>query len=260
MDHEGKKSPGRERHKQKAVAPGGRNAHITIMKILYLALAVMLGSSGTSVMAQTAAPLTVTTGRVVIAVDSLVAPGTGFVASVWLLDTTMMLGGFNLHLEYDHNALVFDSATFGALTKGEWEYLAVRTGKLTSGDSLAVASFIRMVGLADQQDAANRHPSARSQVGPGEVARLYFYATDDRDFRGLTLPLRFRWGKCDDNSFSDKSGHVLLVGRSVVEGDGRAIAAADSTHAGPREDCFKRRYNAPVRAFDFRNATVRIGE
>ncbi len=210
--------------------------------------------------AQSRPPQTATTGRVVLESDSLVPPGTPFVVVVRLLDTTIALGGFNLYLEYDHNALALDSATFGSLTAGEWEYIAVRTGRISSGDSLAVSSFIRIVTIADQQDKANRHPSERSQTGPGEILRLYFYSTDDRDFRGLTFPLRFAWQKCDDNSFSDKTGHILLVGRSAAERNSLPAAAAGARFAGPPPDCIKRRYNAPLPVFDFHNSAVRIGD
>ncbi len=210
--------------------------------------------------AQSRPTQTATTGRVALESDSLVPPGTSFVVAVRLLDTTIALGGFNLYLEYDHNALVLDSATFGSLTAGEWEYIAVRTGRVSSGDSLAVSSFIRIVTIADQQDKANRHPSERSQTGPGEILRLYFYSTDDRDFRSQTFPLRFAWQKCDDNSFSDKTGHVLLVGRSSVERDGSPAVAAGARFAGPLPDCIKRRYNAPLPVFDFRNSAVRISD
>ncbi len=225
-----------------------------------LLLIILTFQCTAAVFAQKGDTQTATTGRVALEADSLVSPGTPFVVAVRLLDTTIALGGFNLFLEYDHNALAFDSATFGSLTAGEWEYIAVRTGKVSSGDSLPVASFIRIVTIADQHDQANRHPSERSQTGPGEILRLYFYSTDDRDFRGLTLPLRFAWQKCDDNSFSDKTGHVLLVGRSAVEQNGASASVAGARYAGPPPDCIKRRYNAPLPVFDFQNAAVRIAD
>ncbi len=188
--------------------------------------------------------------------DSVVNSGEQMVVSLKITDSTAALGGFNFYIEFDDQAFVFDSATFGSLTAGNWEYLTARSGRMPAADSTSRSAFLRLVAIADQQDVKNHTPTPRSLVGPGELLKIYFYVSDRLQYRGETLPIRFYWGKCDDNTISDKSGHQLFAARSVIG----VNEADDVPFHGPMGNCFSQRHNAPKRVIDFHQLHVRIRE
>lgn len=195
-------------------------------------------------------------GTVELRGDSLVTPGAPFEVSIYLTDSTAIVGGFNLLIEFDYGALVFDSATLGQHTKGQWEYFTVRSALSKSEDEKSTAAFIRLLAIADSQDPDNKHPDSISLVGPGEIAKLFLYATDRSDFSGKTTNLRFLWEKCADNTFSDKSGNRLLLAASVIGTDQKLITT--ERYSGPTESCFRSGYNPPSRSFRFANLAFRI--
>lgn len=195
-------------------------------------------------------------GTVELRGDSLVAPGAPFEISVYLADSTTVVGGFNLLIEFDFGALVFDSAVFGQHTKGQWEYLTVRSALLRPDDEKSTAAFIRLLAIADSQDPDNKHPDSTSLVGPGELARLYLYASDRIDYSGTTTNLKFLWEKCADNTFSDKSGNRLMLASDVIGADRKVITAEH--YRGPIESCFKSGYNPPERTFRYVNHSNKI--
>ncbi len=195
-------------------------------------------------------------GTVELRGDSIVVPGAPFEISLYLTDTTTVVGGFNLLIEFDYGALVFDSAVLGQHTKGQWEYFTFRSALLKPDDEKSTAAFIRLLAIADNQDPGNKHPDSTSLVGPGEIVKLYLYATDRGDYSGKTTGLKFLWEKCADNTFSDKSGNRLMLASSVMGADAKLITA--ERYGGPSESCFKTGYNPPTRAFGFANLSFRI--
>ncbi len=195
---------------------------------------------------------------VAIRCDSVATAGDKFVVGLVFSDTTMPVAGFNLNIEYDRGALVFDSATLGSLTAGEWEYFSSRSGLIDRSDSGSTAGFIRLVALADQQDAENKTPKPRSLVGPGELVQIYFYVSERKEYQGGSTFLRFIWTKCDDNSFSDKSGTKLYLSRDVYDATGKRPANGVDKYAGAANNCLSSRRNPPVRMFDFRSAATVI--
>ncbi len=196
------------------------------------------------------------TGRVELRADSTVTAGSVFVVSVFLVDTVNIIGGFDLQIEFDYGALVFDSAVLGSHTKGNWEYFMARSALLKPEDSASTAGFIRLLAIADEQDAANKHPDPLSLVGPGEIARLYLYASERKEYSGTSTDLKFLWNKCSDNSFSDPSGNRLLLADIVFDGGGKRVSV--DRYSGPAMKCFSTGYNAPRRAFTFANLTMKI--
>jgi hypothetical protein len=190
--------------------------------------------------------------------DSIVTAGGELIVGLVFSDTTMPVAGFNLNIEYDRGALVFDSATLGSLTAGEWEYFSSRSGLIDRSDSSSSAGFIRLVGLADQPDAENKTPKPRSLVGPGELVRIYFYVSERKEYQGAPTLLRFIWTKCDDNSFSGIGGIKLHVSRDAYDAAGKRLTNGVDKYAGAANNCFTSRKNPPVKEFDFRSAAIVI--
>jgi hypothetical protein len=197
-------------------------------------------------------------GTVAIRCDSVATAGEEFIVGLIFSDTTISVAGFNLNIEYDRGALVFDSATLGSLTAGEWEFFSSRSGLIDRSDSGSSAGFIRLIALADQPDSLNKAPKPRSLVGPGELVLIYFYVSDRKDYQGELTSLRFTWTKCDDNSFSDKSGIKLYLSRDVFDAADRRMANGVDKYSGAANNCFSSRRNPPIRVFDFHNAATMI--
>lgn len=200
-------------------------------------------------------------GSVAIVADSVVRPGTPLTVAIVFTDTTVAVAGFNFYIEYDRGALVFDSAVLGGLTQGEWEYFTTRSGLLNPTDSGSASAYIRLLAIADAEDAQKRSPKPRSLVGPGELVKLFLYASDRSDYQNQSTYLRFIWGKCDDNSFSDKSGNKLYLSRDVRDSEGRILATGFDKYSGAKPACFVARPNRPntaQRVFDFRSVGIVI--
>ena len=229
--------------------------------LLYLAVELLLSVSliaESTDQSATKQNQTLPHGAMAIKCDSIAIAGREFIVGLVFSDTTMPVAGFNLNIEYDRGALVFDSATLGSLTLGEWEYFGSRSGLIDRSDSGSAAGFIRLVALADQQDARNKTPKPRSLVGPGELVRIYFYVSERKEYRGLSTFLRFIWTKCDDNSFSDKSGIKLYASRDVYDPTSKRLTTGVDKYAGASNNCFSSRNNAPVRVLDFRSTAAVI--
>ena len=195
-------------------------------------------------------------GAVELRGDTAVAPGVAFQVSIYLTDSTSVIGGFNLLIEFDYGALVLDSAILGKHTSGQWEYFTFRSALLDPKDEKSTAAYIRLLAIADNQDAGNKHPDSSSLVGPGEIARLYLYSTERQDYQGKKTELKFLWEKCADNTFSDKSGNRLMLASSVNGADGKILTA--ERYSGPATSCFASRYNPPTRSFNYLNHSIRI--
>ncbi len=195
-------------------------------------------------------------GSVELRGDTAVAPGAAFEVSLYLTDSTNMIGGFNLLIEFDYGALVLDSAVLGKHTSGQWEYFTFRSALLDPKNEKSSAAYIRLLAIADNQDAGNKHPDSSSLVGPGEIARLYLYSTERKDYQGKKTELKFLWEKCADNTFSDKSGNRLMLAAAVIGADGKAITA--ERYKGPVASCFASKYNPPTPSFTYLNHSIRI--
>ena len=195
-------------------------------------------------------------GTVELRGDTTVAPGAAFQVSIYLTDSANVVGGFNLLIEFDYGALVLDSAVLGKHTSGQWEYFTFRSALLDPKDEKNTSAYIRLLAIADNQDAGNKHPDSSSLVGPGEIARLYLYSTERKEYQGKKTELKFLWEKCADNTFSDKSGNRLLLAGSVIGTDGKILTA--ERYSGPTTSCFTSKYNPPARSFTYLNHSIRI--
>lgn len=224
------------------------------MLLKSLVITVLLALTAKSAAAADIAPTGF--GALELRGDTAVSAGAAFEVSIYLADSMNVVGGFDLQIEFDYGALVFDSAVLGKHTKGQWEYFTVRSGLLRPEEENSTAAFIRLLSIADSQDPANKHPDSAALVGPGEIARLYLYATDRKDYQGKTAELKFLWNKCSDNSFSDKSGNRLMLASSAIAADGSIIKTEH--YSGPAAKCFTTGYNPPTRSFTFVNFAVRI--
>ena len=207
-----------------------------------------------------AGPSPIASSSIRIKCDSVVLAGSEIVMGIVFADTSEPVGGFNLAIEYDRGALVFDSATLGKLTQGEWEYFSSRSGLQNPADSTSSLSFIRMIAIADQQDNANKTPNPRSLVGPGEIVRLHFYVGERKEYNSKETLVRFIWTKCDDNSFSDKTGNHLYVSLNVSDADGKQLPSGADKYSGVKKSCFSSRRNPPEQRFNFTSAKMLISD
>jgi hypothetical protein len=117
-------------------------------------------------------------------------------------------------------------------------------------------SFVRLVAIADSYGDPG-HPLERSLVGPGELARLYCYASDRRDVE--TIALRFVWNGCGDNSFSDHSGNILLVADTVVGSQKDTLTSTVDRYSGLADSCLVKSLNPPLPIVKFHNLEIDLG-
>ncbi len=128
-------------------------------------------------------------------------------------------GGFDFLLAYDPTGLAFISAEIGSAIDAAgcgWEYFTYRHGAEGNCGGPCPSGLIRIVALADVINGAN-HPGCFDIPNGGELAKLKFLVTDDRNFECQYLPIRFVWIDCGDNSISSVTGDTLYISDKVFE-------------------------------------------
>jgi len=138
------------------------------------------------------------------------------------------MGGYNFLVIYDRSAMNFQTAERGALIDTAacgWEYFTYRWGFCWSPYwHFFWGGTIRIVAMAETNNGA-AHPDCfrPNDEAPyesydlGELAKLTFLVTDNRQFECQFAPIRFYWTDCGDNTISDKSGDSLYISRYVYE-------------------------------------------
>ncbi len=140
--------------------------------------------------------------------------------SVFLSDTTDFIGGYDFLIYYDASALTFMEAELGdLLVDCGWEYFTYRFGPFGNCGSSCPSGMLRIVGMADYNNGPY-HPDADCSAGPGELAKLKFYVTNDRTYDCMYIPVGFYWLDCGDNIISGVSGDTAWIARHVYAYDG----------------------------------------
>jgi len=174
-----------------------------------------------------------------------------------------LIGGFDFLIAYDASVLSFTGATPGALIDGKFEYFTYRFGATGNCGNGCPSGMLRIVGLRETNDGVV-NPNHVS--GPGVLADLHFYVTNDYNNEGTYAPVRFFWFDCGDNTLSDESGTWLYLGLKVYDFEGVEITdPVEYGYSGPAADCFETFYltdptvkNTPLGAITFRNGGVDI--
>jgi len=132
----------------------------------------------------------------------------------------LTLGGYSLLIHYDASALSFVSAEIGGPLKpcilggSGWEYFTYRFGANGNCGGPCPTGLLTIVALAETNNGPN-HPGCVPYTTPwdlyGEIARLKFYVTNDRNFECQYSEVGFAWIDCSDNVFSDTTGNILYL-------------------------------------------------
>ncbi len=126
------------------------------------------------------------------------------------------IGGFDLLIQYDPSALLFNAAYPGELIdQCGWEYFTFRQGA-DGNCSGCPTGLVRIVAIAETNNGAN-HPACFMSGLTGSLVDLDFLVTNDRNFECQYVPIRFFWYDCGDNSIADRSGDTLWVSRRVFD-------------------------------------------
>lgn len=139
------------------------------------------------------------------------------------------VGGFDFLFAYDPTCLSFQKATPGSFLTGcEWEFFTYRFGPMGNCGNGCPSGFVRVIALADINDAAQHHPRGGdcSTGNAGQWVCLYFEVTRDRNFQNTCCPIRWWFWDCSDNTISDCSGNQLWTVDSVYNAEGVGLDLA----------------------------------
>ncbi|HPM36730.1 MAG TPA: T9SS type A sorting domain-containing protein [candidate division Zixibacteria bacterium] len=126
------------------------------------------------------------------------------------------IGGFDLLLQYDPTALLFNNAVPGDLLEQcGWEYFTYRQGP-AGNCSGCPNGLVRIVAIAEYNNGAN-HPGCFLQDLTGSLATLDFVVSNDRNLECQYAPIRFFWVDCGDNAVSSRTGDTLFISRKVFD-------------------------------------------
>jgi len=176
-----------------------------------------------------------------------------------------LIGGFDFLIAYDVPGLTSTGAEPGALIDNDkFEYFTYRFGANGNCDGGCPSGLIRVVGMRETNNGVTNDYHITT---PGELVKLNFYVTNDYNYEGQFLPIRFYWLDCGDNTISDESGNFLYLGLKVFSFEGTEVTdSVQYGYTGPAADCFEVVYypgteipkNAPLGAIIFRNGGVDI--
>jgi len=176
-----------------------------------------------------------------------------------------LLGGFDFLVAYDASALTAMAALPGDLIdEGKFEYFTYRFGAFGNCDGGCPSGLIRITGLREQNDGIF---NTNHITGPGELAKIQFFVSNDRTYECQFVPVRFFWLDCADNTLASENGNWLYLGQSVYTFEGDLITdPAIFGYTGPADTCFEfftataqgEIKNFPLGAIVFRNGGVDI--
>ncbi len=182
------------------------------------------------------------------------------------LNTTNVIGGYDLLIAYDNSALSFQSAAAGAdLKANSWEYFTYRFGADGNCGNACPSGLLRLVAIAETSNG-QYHPTDGSIH---ELAVIDFLVTNDYTFECQEIPIRFFWMDCGDNALSGWLGNGLHISEVVFDGDANLFPPngneiQDPTYGYPTYfgaqdvDCFTDPYKQPIRDISFNNGSVFI--
>lgn len=144
------------------------------------------------------------------------------------------VSGFNFLLAYDPVCLTLQKVEPGQFLKDcQWEFFTYRFGPLGNCGGGCPSEFIRVVALADLNDARQYHPPpACSRRNSGQWVCLFFELTRDRTFENICCPIRWWFRDCTDNTISDSTGNVLWTVDSVYNAEGVPLDLATEYGSG----------------------------
>ncbi len=176
-----------------------------------------------------------------------------------------LIAGFDVLMHYDASALSFISATPGSLlTNCGWQYFTYRFGAAGNCPGSTPSGLLRVIALADDPLEPGAQSCFIGDSGPGELAVLKFYVTNDVNYQCQTLPIRFYWCDCGDNALSSVGGDSLLVADTVFwgldPGEYYPTPAELNSPYGLPDYCLGDSIGSrvPVRAANFREGWVEI--
>jgi hypothetical protein len=123
---------------------------------------------------------------------------------------------------------------------------------------------MRIVGLREKNDGIL---NPNHITGPGELAKIKFFVSNDYTYECQFVPVRFFWLDCADNTLSSENGNWLYLGQQVFTFEGDLITDPEIYgYTGPADTCYDfftatstgEIKNYPLGAIVFRNGGVDI--
>lgn len=186
-------------------------------------------------------------------------PGHYANVSIYADSSRGRLGGYDLFLSYDPNALTFISADPGDLLKAEawdlFDYQRYSGGQIDS-------SHLAFVHVYAVNDIPNVEIPPDNSVPPSdELAALEFFVNNEYIYECTFQAIRFYWRDCDDNVLYTLTGDTVAFVENAYD-TARSVEVADSIYIdgwhGPSEDCFTALHHVPVPMIDFINGGIDI--
>jgi hypothetical protein len=176
-----------------------------------------------------------------------------------------LLGGFDFLVAYDASVLTAMNATPGDLIdEDKFEYFTYSYGANGNCDGGCPSGLMRIVGLREKNDGIL---NPNHITGPGELAKIKFFVSNDYTYECQFVPVRFFWLDCADNTLSSENGNWLYLGQQVFTFEGDLITDPEIYgYTGPADTCYDfftatstgEIKNYPLGAIVFRNGGVDI--
>ncbi len=182
------------------------------------------------------------------------------------LNSGILIGGFDLLIAYDKEALKFQSVTPGKdLTDNNWEYFTYGYDLENNCTDNCPSGLIRVTAFTSTNIDTN-HPTKKKV---SELAIMKFLVTNNKEYDCIKVPLKFYWLDCGDNSFYSWNQDTLFIANKIYNtfskkqfSDKNTVqnfASTYPTYYGAQDrDCFSEDIHIPKRTVTFYNGSVQI--
>jgi len=147
------------------------------------------------------------------------------------VETDNSIAGFDLLIAYDASALNFLRADIGPAING-WEYFTFRYGAQGNCEGNCPSGMLRIVSIADINNGP-AHPPAEQLDPQGIIGSMTFRVVNNANLGGQSIPVRFFWYDCGDNTFSDPTGQYLLLDQKIYSAEGNIVWDETNDEAFP---------------------------
>ncbi len=139
--------------------------------------------------------------------------------SIYIENTDIQFGGFDVSIGFDSNVVAIDEVLQGQLlTDCGWELFSHQILPGSDCGATCPNTILRIVTIAEI-DNGTSHPSC---YGPPdtlrhELARIKLHVKNDMNIAAGDYPFKFQWNNCSDNLFASLTGDYALCDMMVYD-------------------------------------------
>jgi hypothetical protein len=183
----------------------------------FVALVVMSGQESGTALANSQSPF-----EIQIEKAHNVMPGHLTTVDIKFNGGTYEMAGFDFLISFDEKVLSFVDADAGEFfNRCGWGLYSYRYNDVDGSMANVSTGYIRLIGSANAENADD--PECFLPTAGETLVSMIFKMTAGCKHRCQSVPLRFYWNDCSDNTILLRSGNTLAMSRMVYDHNGTVL-------------------------------------